>query len=66
MFQIERLEQAEAILTKIRQEMEQGVFDDYWLSLMGISASLQVEINRIVFYCNREMERRVKSEVPDD
>ena len=64
MLQIERLEQAEAILAKIREEMEQDVFDDDWCELSQTAVCVQVEANRIMHFCNMNDKRQF--ELDDD
>ena len=64
MLQLDRIKQVEEILSQVWQEMEQGYIDEDW-DLLQEAVYCQVNINRIVYKLNKELEKQIREEAKD-
>ena len=61
MLQLDRIKEAENLLSQVWQEMEQGYIDEDW-DLLQEAVYCQVNINRIVYKLNIELEKQIREE----
>lgn len=60
MLQLDRIKQAEEILSQVWQEMEQGYIDED--DMLQDAVYCQVNIDRIVYKLNVELEKQIREE----
>ena len=60
MLQLDRIKQAEEILSQVWQEMEQGYIDED--DMLQEAVYCQVNIDRIVYKLNVELEKQIREE----